>query len=133
MTTASIVGEVLKTDEDQRLAFGWASVISRGGRPVVDLQGDIIEAEQLERAAAKFMLSARAGRVMHKGAAVATVIHSFPLTAGIAKAFGLQSDVEGWMVALRVHDDDLWTRVRAGEFPAFSIGGRGRRVPLVEA
>jgi hypothetical protein len=27
-------------------------------------------------------------------------------------------------------DDDVWSLVKSGDFSAFSIGGRGRRVPL---
>lgn len=129
---ATLGGTVVKAEEDERLVYGWASVISRNGAPVVDRQGDVIEGETLEKAATRFMLSARAGKIMHAGAPVATVVHSFPLTKSIAEAFGISSDAEGWLIAMRVEDEALWQRVKGGEFPAFSIGGRGRRVPVTE-
>lgn len=40
---------IAKTDEDQRLVFGWASVAAdRGGRQLVDQQGDMVDVDELE-------------------------------------------------------------------------------------
>jgi hypothetical protein len=33
--------KIVKADADQRLIFGWASVVEKDGRPVIDKQGDI--------------------------------------------------------------------------------------------
>src|SRR6056297_1129195 len=44
-------GKVTKMDDDQRIVYGYASVISKNNEPIVDRQGDIISAEELEIAA----------------------------------------------------------------------------------
>ena len=36
----------------------------------------------------------------------------------------IQSDREGWVVAYKVFDDDVWAMVKSGELAAFSIGGK---------
>ena len=53
--TKDIEGKILKADEEQRMVYGWASVVTEKGEAVVDRQGDVIEPETLVRAVNKFM------------------------------------------------------------------------------
>jgi hypothetical protein len=130
MNKADITGRILKVDEEQRLIYGWASVITEKGVPVVDLQGDIIEADVLVKAVNEFMENVRVGKTMHVGEETGKVIHSMPVTKEIGDALGIQSDLEGWIVAYKVYDNDVWDRVKSGELRAFSIGGRAQREEL---
>lgn len=123
-------GEVTKVDTEQRIVYGFASVVTKGGEVVVDRQGDVITAEEMEKAATNFMLGARNGLTMHKGEPTTTIVHSMPLTKQVMDAFGISSDKEGWLIAVKVHDDDTWDRMKKGEFTGFSIGGRARKVQL---
>lgn len=122
-----IQGQILKADDAQRMVYGWASVITDKGVPVVDSQGDVIKAETLVKAATEFMLSARVAKDMHSGGKVGEFVHSLPLTKEIANALGVTSDREGWIVACKVYDDAVWEKVKSGELKAFSIGGRAKR------
>ncbi len=127
MTKANIEGKILKTDDEQRMVFGWASVVTEKGEPVVDRQGDVIEAETLVKAVNEFMEHVRVGKAMHVGEQVGVVVHSLPITKEIGEALGIQSDREGWVVAYKVFDDDVWAMVKSGELAAFSIGGRAQK------
>ena len=69
----------------------------------------------------------RVGKTMHEGEATGMVLHSLPVTKEICDALGIQSDNEGWIVAYKVYDDDVWKRVKSGELRAFSIGGRAMK------
>ena len=124
MTKANIEGKILKTDDEQRLVYGWASVVTEKGEAVVDRQGDVIEAETLVKAVNEFMEHVRVGKAMHTGDQVGVVVHSLPITKEIGDSLGIQSDREGWVVAYKVFDDDVWAMVKSGELAAFSIGGR---------
>ena len=117
-------GKILKADDEQRIVYGWASVISENGEPVVDRQGDVIEADVLVKAITDFMEHVRVGKAMHKGDQVGTIIHSFPVTKELGDALGIHSDREGWIVAYKVYDEGVWGQVKSGELSAFSIGGR---------
>ena len=130
MCKADITGKILKVDEEQRLIYGWASVITEKGEAVVDLQGDIIESDVLVKAVNEFMENVRVGKTMHVGEETGKVIHSLPVTKEICDALGIQSDLEGWVVAYKVYDDSVWDRVKSGELRAFSIGGRAQREEL---
>lgn len=118
---------LLKIDEEQRIAWGWASVISENGEPVVDKQGDIISADVMTRAANAFMSDVRAGQVMHEGVTKAVVLHSLPLSKDLAEALELGTNREGWIIGMKVKDEDTWERVKSGELRAFSIGGEAMR------
>jgi hypothetical protein len=124
LTKTNIEGQILKADDEQRLVYGWASVVTEKGEPVVDRQGDVIEPETLVKAVNNFMENIRVGKEMHKGDQIGAVIHSMPVTKEIGESLGIQSDREGWVVAFKVYDDDVWARVKSGELAAFSIGGR---------
>jgi len=123
-------GEVTKMDNDQRIVYGYASVISKNGEPIVDRQGDIITAEELEKAASEFMLNSRIGKTMHFGEPTTTIIHSFPMTAEIKKAYQIESPYEAWLIAVKVHDDATWDMVKKGQLKDFSIGGVATRREL---
>lgn len=127
MTKANIEGQILKADDEQRMVYGWASVITEKGEPVVDRQGDMIEADTLVKAVNDFMEHVRVGKAMHTGEQVGVVVHSLPVTKEIGEALGIQSDREGWVVAYKVFDDAVWDMVKSGELAAFSIGGRAMK------
>ena len=125
--TKNIEGQVLKTDDEQRLVFGWASVITEKGEPVVDRQGDVIKPDTLVKAVNKFMEEVRIGKTMHSGDQIGVVVHSWPMTDEICKSCGIQSEREGWLVAFKVYDDNVWADVKSGKLAAFSIGGRATK------
>jgi len=127
MTKANIEGKILKTDDEQRMVYGWASVVTEKGEPVVDRQGDVIEADTLVKAVNEFMEHVRVGKAMHTGDQVGVVVHSLPITKEIGDALGIQSGREGWVVAYKVYDDAVWDMVKSGELAAFSIGGRAMK------
>ena len=61
------VEKVLKFDTERQYVFGWASCGHHEGRPQVeDLQGDLIDVEDLEEAAYEFALDYRSTGVMHR-------------------------------------------------------------------
>jgi phage head maturation protease len=70
---------------------------------------------------------------MHTGKMTGRVIHSLPITKEIGESLGIQSDREGWVVAYKVYDDDVWDKVKSGELAAFSIGGRAIKEKLEDA
>jgi hypothetical protein len=120
---------IAKADPDKRLIFGWASVVESDGQVIVDKQGDIIPAEALEDAAYEYVLSSRDGGDMHARRGVSKLVASVVLTPDIKRAMGItkmEPDHVGWFVGFKVHDDDLWSAIKRGERPEFSIGGASR-------
>ena len=124
MTKVNVEGQILKQLDEERLALGWAYVSTVKGELSLDHSGEFIRPEQIAKAATNFMLSMRTAKAMHSGGKIGEVVHSMPLTNDIAKALGIQSDREGWVVAIKVYDDQVWQDVKSGKLAAFSIGGR---------
>lgn len=124
MTKVNVECQVLKRDDEERLVYGWAYVSTDKGEISLDHSGEFIRPEQIAKSATNFMLSMRTAKRMHSGGKVGEVVHSMPLTHEISKALGIQSDREGWLVAIKVYDDQVWQDVKSGKLAAFSIGGR---------
>jgi len=119
--------KISKRSDEQRIVWGWASVSTIDGVPVHDYHGDYWPPEEMLKTANDFMKNVRVVKVMHGGEDVGLVVHSFPMTKEIAKAFDIETNKEGWIVGTYVEDDDQWEKAKRGEFPGFSIGGWGKR------
>lgn len=132
------VGEISKVDEDKRLAFGWCSLSTVDGEPVVDLQGDYIPIEEIEKTAYVYVKDSRVGGDMHSrdGEApkhTADLVESFVATPEKLQQMGISAEVAknvpaGWWVGMRVNDDEQWRMVKSGERQGFSVHGKGQRV-----
>jgi hypothetical protein len=127
-----LAGEIVCKNEDQRLVFGWASVIEENGQPVVDKQNDIITAEELEKGAYDFALHARIGGEMHRKEA-GRLVESMVFTLEKQQALGIDLGKVGWWVGFQVSSDDAWQKVKSGELKAFSIGGKAGREDIAAA
>lgn len=126
---------ILKTDDDKRLVFGWASVsITVDGKQLEDRQKDMIDPEDLEEAAYEYVLNFRDTGEEHiptmrkKG----KLVESCVLTAEKQKAMGIPEGIlpVGWWIGFKIEDDDAWERVKKGVYKMFSIEGKAQRIPV---
>lgn len=124
---------ITKLEPTKRLVYGWGSVMTEGGTPLVDLQHDVIDAEDMRETAHDFIRGDRTLGRMHSVMGVGEVVESIVLTKDIQQALGIDLGMEGWFVGVKVTDEDTWKRIVKGEFRMFSIGGSGERVPLDKA
>lgn len=125
--------QIAKVDTEKRLVFGLASVaVTADGGTVVDLQGDEIDAADLEDAQYDYVMRSREGGTMHEEMGTARLIDSFAVNAeklaALIKAVGLDADVSGFKgsaawVGFKVTDDATWEAVKSGKLRSFSIGG----------
>ena len=127
MTDFNLAARIAKLDPEQRIVWGWASVVSENGKPVVDRQGDVIEIDELQRAAHDFIAFYRTGGAMHAKLGIGVVVDSIVFTDAVQQALGIELGREGWFVGMKVVDDATWEAVKAGEYEGFSIGGTGLR------
>ena len=122
--------EITKID-DEHLVFGWLSVaINKSGEVIEDSQGDIIDPEELEKAAYDFVLVSREAGDMHKRVeGIGHIVESMVFTLEKQEALGIPPETVpvGWWVGFKIFDEDVWKRIKSGELSAFSIGGRGQR------
>lgn len=121
---------ISKTNGEKRQVFGWANVAVRtDGRTICDAQEDIVEMDELEQAAYEFILHYRQGGEKHCRGNIATVIESMVFTkekmAGLGIPLGLLP--EGWWIGFQIHDEDVWEKIKQGEYTMFSIEGEAYR------
>ena len=120
--------ELQKLDDNKGLVYAWASVIEENGVPVEDFQGDVIEPDELERAAFDFMKEYREVGEMHDEMGKGQVVGSMVFTKELQEALGVDLGKVGWLVVMQITDPDVKKRMASGEYPMLSIGGEAERV-----
>lgn len=117
---------IQKSSDEKRLAFGWASISEdESGTTLVDLSEDVIDPETLENAAYEFVKLYREGGEMHERGDCATLVESVVFTKEKMTAMGIPDGTlpTGWWIGFYVTDDEVWEKVKSGEYPMFSIEG----------
>jgi hypothetical protein len=92
----------------------------------------VIAPETLEKAAIQFMLDYRGSGEMHQGVIKGTVVESIVFTKEKQEAIGIPDGVvpEGWFITVKVHDPEVFAKVKDGTYRMFSIQGSAKRVKL---
>jgi len=122
-------------DKTKRQVFGYCLVPDEP-----DYQGDVVSAEEVEKACHSFMrnLSYNEQRVTGGGlehsmfADVGYPIQSVVdtngcLGEGVSKGEGIKG---AWWIGMQITNGDVWEAIEKGEIKGFSIGGTGKRIPL---
>lgn len=122
--------DVVKADSDKMWVFGWASIVEADGRLIEDKQGDIIPPEEIEKAAYEFVLYSRSQGDMHERKGVGRLIESMVFTLEKQEVLGVRLGLQGWWLGFKVDDEKLWSEIKSGAKPEFSIGGKGIRTPV---
>ena len=126
---------ITKKDEEKQYAFGWAKIaVTVDGEQLVDRQEDIIDPEELEETAYRFVEFYREAGEMHERAGAGVLIESIVFTVEKMRAMGIPEGTlpEGWWIGFHITDEDVWEKVKNGTYSMFSIEGRARRVPIEE-
>lgn len=97
-----------------------------------DRQGDIIDADAIKKAARNYMAKAQHAGLQHKWLLSKSGIQlTQSFLAPTDMAIGKKDIPKGsWVVEFQVTDDNLKKSIASGEYRAFSIGGRAKRVPV---
>ena len=127
--------KILKSDDECREVFGWASVAVRvGGEVITDYQEDVIDISDLEAAAYEFTAEFGTAGEMHQRGGIGRLIESVVFTKEKMSAMGITPDTvpEGWWVGFRIDDAEVWEKIKKGEYSMFSIEGTAVREKIKE-
>lgn len=120
---------VLKIDDAKRIVLGPVLIPD-----VIDLQNEIISAEEIEKAAHNFLKSlingnARPGQMHKDFTGDISVIESYIMPAD-TKINDHVVKKGTWMLGVHIPDDKAWQKVKTGKYQGFSVGGFARKVPV---
>ena len=126
---------IAKTDDEQRIAFGWASVaITKDGEVVVDRQQDVIDSlHELEVAVYDYVENSRDAGEMHVRKGIGSLVESIVFTPEKIEALGLPADSlpQGWWTGYRINDDGVWQGVKDGTYAMLSVHGLAKREVII--
>ncbi|MGH6821926.1 MAG: XkdF-like putative serine protease domain-containing protein [Methylocella sp.] len=123
--------EIAKLNEEKKLIFGWASVVEKDGKDIIDLQDDRIDIGDLEDAVYAYVVDSRSAGEMHaRVEGVGKLVESIVMTREKQHAMGFPEGATplGWWVGYRL-EPDVFAKVKSGEYRMLSIGGSAVREP----
>jgi hypothetical protein len=115
--------DAFKMDEEERLAWGWASVSTVKGKYVTDFEGQEITTKAQRQWLHSLMKGQRAGKMDHEGADVGEVVEGIVLDADVQKALGIDLGLEGVLCCTHYTCEKTWNMVKTGKW-MHSIAGR---------
>jgi hypothetical protein len=127
--------DIQKVDSVKRIVYGRALVPDR-----VDSQKDIVTREDIEETAHNFLINLQKayvellnGKQTTKASEIGFMHKVFKGVGGFGYIVESYIDDDGsWVLATKITDDRVWDMVEKGEITGYSVGGRGRRIPIEE-
>lgn len=134
MTAAvSISFKIEKASPTGRYVSGWLSVIEKDGKVIEDTQGDRMSMETLRKGVHKYMRGSRVIKKQHTGDQVGEMVEIVMIDDDFVKALGATTTKRGAWGTAEITDTELQKAVVAKEVTGWSMGGKGKRVPIVKA
>jgi hypothetical protein len=121
---------ITKSDDSQQRLFGWASIaVMKDGTPLLDLQGDVIEIDDLEEAFYAYVKEAGGLNFEHNGPVRGQLIEAIVFTPAKLEALGLApgSVPLGAWAGFHLPDPADYQLVKSLGYFMFSIEGSGLR------
>ena len=122
---------IFKKDLESKLIFGEVLIPE-----TEDAQGDIISEEEIAKTARNFLVGYRQqvtsmGEMHKKEAHGVIVVESY--LAPVDFVIEDKDIKKGtWIVVSKINDSKIWDLVKDGKYTGYSIGGRGKRIPVKE-
>jgi hypothetical protein len=125
--------DIAKLDQVQKIVYGKALVPDK-----MDTQQDTMTKEDIEKTAHDFLINLQKayvelskGNQVTKASEIGLMHTIFKGVGGFGYVVESYIDPEGsWVLATKITDDVVWNKIVKGEITGYSVGGRGKRVPL---
>ena len=125
-TLLTVQATIAKADDSQQRIFGWASIaVTKAGEPVIDLQGDMIDIEDLEEGWYDYVRESGELDFAHMGACRGQMIEAMVFTPEKLAALDLPpgSLPLGAWVGFYVPDKQDYAVIKQRGYLMFSIAG----------
>jgi Putative phage serine protease XkdF len=128
--TLVLEAPITKSDDTAQTLFGWASIaVRKDGQQIEDLQGDLIDIEDLEAAWYEYVLESGELNILHKGDCQGQLIEAIVFTPEKLAALGLAPDALplGAWCGYYIADPACYQDIKKQGYFMFSIEGSAVR------
>jgi hypothetical protein len=125
--------KIAKADDTQRRLFGWASIaVMKNGVPLLDLQGDVIEINDLAEGWYGYVKESGSLNFLHHDGCHASLIEAIVFTPEKLEVLGLPADALplGAWVGYELDTDEDYQLIKDCGYLMFSIEGTALREPV---
>lgn len=113
---------IIKRSEDAGFVLAPALVPDE-----IDLQGDVISAEEIEKAAYDYMEASQRGGYMHRQVLTDVVLVENTILRTDTTINGVSLTKGTWLVGFRIYNEELRGLIKDGTITGLSIGGWSAR------
>lgn len=125
--------DIAKVDSIQKIVYGKALVPGK-----FDTQQDTMTKEDIEKTAHNFLIDLQKayvellnGNQVTKASQIGLMHTVFKGVGGFGYVVESYIDPEGsWVLATKINDDVVWDKIVKGEITGYSVGGKGKRIPI---
>lgn len=118
--------KIVKSIDEQRLVFGFFSVIDINGETVYDLDNDAFDSTAFEKAVYAYVENYSRADAEHNEKPIGKLVESMFFSTEKQIMLGIDLNGVAWWGGFHINDDDAWEKVKKGEYGMFSIGGKGK-------
>jgi 2'-5' RNA ligase len=125
--------EIVQKDNEKQIAYG----VVYGPREEVDTQGDLMDADEVEKMAHQYLINkitrtdpANDWQHEHELSLEDAVPVESYLSPVDFELGGYEIRKGDWIMATYIPNKELWNEIKKGNIKAYSIKGKGRRVPV---
>ncbi len=122
--------DVIRTDDELGVVYGWGAIFTEDGNEYFDTQGDAIDPDAMEAAALDFAESGRIAGDLHEDEC-GTIPFILPITDATRAAFEMNTNLTGLAIGMKPNDE-VFGKFKSGEYTGFSIGGTREEEFVVE-
>lgn len=125
--------QIVKARADEHLVFGWANIAKdKNGKYPLDWDQDQTQPEELEKAVYKYVQGNDGTGENHQGDTKGSLVESVMFTKEKMGAMGIPDGLipEGWWVGFHVPDEEVFAKIKKGDYGMFSVQGKGFRIPI---
>lgn len=115
--------EIAKTNDEEQIVMGIASVSTIDGQLVTDLHDEQITTQGLREFNKSIISGTRAGKFDHEGDVKTEIVAGLVLSNDWQKSLGIDLGFEPYLVEIHVPDAQDWAEVKKGDW-MLSIAGK---------
>ena len=119
--------DIIQKNDEKQFVLGRVMIPGK-----VDADGDVINKEETEKAAHRFMQNSHTIGLTHQYYSPDTYLVENYLAPVDFEKNGKQIDQGTWMAGVQIKNDEIWQAIKEGQLRAFSVGGWASKEPASE-
>lgn len=119
--------DAIEKNEEEQFILGRVMIPGK-----IDADGEVINKEETEKAAHRFLRNSHTIGLVHKHYSPDTYLVENYIAPVDFEKNGKEISAGTWIAGVKIENDEIWKAIKEEKLKAFSVGGWANKVPLNE-